>query len=195
MKKEKTPVQKRIQKKQITKEILLGLLKTGAILGIALTAPGVLKIFKDFDQRKPWDEYYPSSIEKLTKRLYRQGRVEIKYDESTPVVKITNKGKVEILKYDLDKIVIKRPDHWDGKWRLVMFDISDQYKKIRDLIRDKLKGIGFYQFQESVFIYPYPCEKEIVYIREVLDIPHSIKLLRADRVENHKELIRIFKLD
>lgn len=181
-------------KKHITKEIIIGLLKTGAILALAVTAPGVLKIFKNHDQNDPWFEYYPSSIERLAKRLYRQGMVEIKHENGLPVVKITDKGKVENLKYDLNRLSIKPQKKWDGKWRLAVFDISRKYNKIRDLIRYRLKAMGFYKFQESVFIYPYPCEKEIQYMREVLQVPHSIKLIRADRIENDKQLKQIFAL-
>ncbi len=181
-------------KKHITKEIIIGILKTGAILALAVTAPGVLKVFKNNDQDDPWFEYYPSSIERLAKRLYRQGIVEIKRENGLPVVKITDKGKVENLKYDLDRLCIKAPKKWDGKWRLVVFDISRKYNKVRDLIRYRLKAMGFYKFQESVFIYPYPCEKEVQYLREVLNVPHSIKLIRADRIENDKQLRQIFSL-
>lgn len=181
-------------RKYITKETLLGILKTGAVLGLAVTAPGTLKIFKNFGKEDPWYEYYPSTIERLTRKLYRQGMVETKYEHGIPVVKITNKGIVEVLKYDLDKMEIKPQKKWDGKWRLVVFDISKKYNKVRDLIRNKLKAMNFYKFQDSVFIYPYPCEKEIQYLREVLQIPHTIKLIRADRIENDKQLREIFKL-
>lgn len=184
-----------IHKKYITKDTLLTLLKTGIILCIAVTAPGALKLFKGYGKKKPWCEYYPSSLERTAKSLLRQGKVEIKTEKDIPIVKITNKGREKILRYDLDKIAIKKPVHWDGKWRLVVFDINNKYKKTRDIIRGKLKGMGFYQFQESVFIYPYPCEKEIVYLREVLHVPHSIKLIRADRIENDSELRKIFKLN
>lgn len=189
------PKEKKLSdKKHINKEIFIGLLKTGAILALAVTAPGVIKIFKDFNQKKPWDEYYPSTIERLAKKLFRQGIVEIKNEEGIPTVQITDKGKVEVFKYDLDRLSIKPQKKWDGKWRLVVFDISRKYNKIRDLIRNRLKIMGFYKFQESVFIYPYPCEKEIQYMREVLHVPHSIKLIRADRIENDKQLKQIFNL-
>lgn len=182
-------------RKYITKEVLLGILKTGILFGVAVTAPGVLKIFKDFDKKDPWYEYYPSSIERIINKLYRQGIVEIKEVGGKPVVKITQRGKVEILKYELDNLMIKKPNKWDGKWRLVIFDISNKFRKARDLVREKLKNMGFYKFQESVFIYPYPCENEIQYLREVLHVPHDIKLIRADRIENDKELRQIFKLN
>lgn len=181
-------------KKYITKEIILGLLKTGAVLALAVSAPGVLKLFKGYGKKQPWDEYYPSTIERIAKRLYRQGMVEIREDSGVPVVRITNKGNVEVLKYDLEKLTIKPQKKWDGKWRLVIFDIAEKYKKIREIVRRKLQEIGFYKFQESVFVYPYPCEKEISFMREVLHVPHSIKLIRADRIENDRELRKIFKL-
>lgn len=181
-------------KRYITKEILLGILKTGAVLGLAVTAPGALKIFKNFGEKNPWCEYYPSTIERLTKRLYREGIVEIKHKNGIPVVKISKRGQAEILKYNLDNLEIKLQTHWDGKWRLVIFDISNKYHKIRNIVRNKLNSMGFYKFQESVFVYPYPCEKEIQYLREVLQVPHSIKLIRADRIENDRQLRQIFKL-
>lgn len=184
-----------LERKNITKEILLGILKTGAILTLATVAPGTLKIFKNFGGKDPWYEYYPSSIEKVTRRLYRKGIVEIKYNHNIPTVKISQQGKVEVLRYDLDKLKIKSQTHWDGKWRLVIFDIAEKYKKIRDVVRCKLKEMGFYQFQDSVFIYPYPCEKEIIFLREILLVPHSIKLVRADRIENDDDLRQIFKIN
>lgn len=182
------------ERKHITKEILLGLLKTGAVLGIAIFAPGALRVFKNFDKGELWEDYYPSSLERVANRLYRHGWVEVKYVDGQPVVKITDTGKVEVLKYDLEKMEIKPQKAWDGRWRLVIFDIAEKYRGIRDLVRDKLKQMGFYQFQESVFINPYPCEKEIKYLREVLNVPHSIKLIRADRIENDRDFKKIFKL-
>lgn len=183
------------EKEDITKEILLGILKTGAVLGLAIFAPGVLRVFKDYGRDEYWREYYPSSIEKVTKRLYRRGYVEVVYEKGKPAVKITDKGKVEILRYDLEKLQINKPPKWDGKWRLVIFDIPEKYRNSRDLIRSKLKQLGFYQFQKSVFIYPYPCEKEIKFLREVLGVPHAIKLIKADKVENDEELRKIFSLN
>lgn len=184
-----------VERKNITKDILLGILKTGALLTLATVAPGTLKIFKNFGEKDPWFEYYPSSIERVTRRLYRKGMVEIKYNQKIPTVQISQNGKIEILSYDLDKLRIKSQTHWDGKWRLVIFDIAEKYKKIREIVRVKLKELGFYQFQDSVFIYPYPCEKEIIYLREILLVPHSIKLVRADRIENDEDLRKIFKLN
>lgn len=182
------------RKRNITRDILLSILKTGAILGIALMVPNALKILKNFGKEDDWNDYYPSSIERLTGSLYRHGFVKIKYVNGQPIVILTDKGRVEILKYDLSKLEITPMKIWDNKWRLVIFDIPEIEKYAREFIRKKLQEMNFFQFQKSVFINPYPCEKEIKYIREVLEVPHAIKLLRADRIENEKELKEIFHL-
>ncbi len=182
------------ERNHINKEKFLALLKLGAVLFVAFTAPGALRIFKNKFEDSPWEEYYPSSVKRTVQKLWRAGYVEIKHAGKDTVVKLTKKGKTEILKYNLDSLEIKKPNSWDNHWRLVIFDIPEEEKVKREIFRDNLKNLGFYQMQESVFIFPYPCEKELQFLREVLEIPHNVKLIRADRIENDKDLRRIFHL-
>lgn len=182
------------EKDHITKEKFLALLKLGAVLFVAFTAPGALRIFKNKLEDSPWENYYPSSLDRTTQRLWREGYVEIKKNGKDTVVKLTKKGKTEILKYNFDSLEIKKPKTWDGQWRLVIFDILEKDKAKREIFRDKLKQLEFFQMQESVFVYPYPCEKELQFLREVLEIPHNVKLIRANRIENDADLRGIFHL-
>lgn len=43
---------------------------------------------------------------------------------------------------------------WDGKWRVVIFDIEEKKKVVRNFLRRKLVSLGFGQLQESVYISP-----------------------------------------
>jgi len=43
---------------------------------------------------------------------------------------------------------------WDEKWYLVIFDIPEKMKRKRDILREKLKLLGFGQLQASVWISP-----------------------------------------
>jgi len=52
---------------------------------------------------------------------------------------------------------------WDKKWRIILFDIPTLMDKQRHVFRSRLKNIGAYMFQKSVFVFPYPCEEEIGY--------------------------------
>jgi len=43
---------------------------------------------------------------------------------------------------------------WDGKWRIVIFDIREKDRKDRDFLRFKLVSLGFGKLQESVYVTP-----------------------------------------
>jgi len=73
-----------------------------------------------------------------------------------------------------------------------MFDIPRKYNWTRDVFRQKLKEIGFYQLQESVFILPYPCEKEVILLAEILNIVDFVYLIKTQDFNNYKELKEAF---
>lgn len=184
-----------VEKEHITQDILLGILKTGVLLTVAITAPNILQVINSFvDKKKEWGNYYPSSVGRQITKLWRKGFVDVKETKDGHIVTITDKGKTEILKYDVENLTIPKQKSWDGKWRMVFFDIATGYDKARHLFQNKLKALGFFQMQKSVYIYPYPCEKEICFLREIYNIPHSIKLAKVEKLENDKELRSIFRL-
>lgn len=185
---------KRVIKDTITSETFLELLKAGVALFVAFSAPGALKLFQGSFKNTKWEEYYPSTIERKTFKLWRKGYVEIKETEGKTIVKLTEKGEAEIFNCSVKDLEINKPVIWDGKWRLVFFDIPEYKKSKRNVFQTKLKDLGFFPMQESVYVYPYPCEKEIKFLREVLEIPHDVKLIRADRIENDEDLRGVFEV-
>ena len=74
-----------------------------------------------------------------------------------------------------------------------MFDIPEFKKSARETLRKRLKKLGFFQFQKSVWIYPYPCEQEIDFISEVFMVAPYINLLTI-KLEDDEPLRIKFKL-
>lgn len=107
------------------------------------------------DNKYPQRRSYLSALEKLLKtesieKVIEGGKVKLR---------ITPKGlKILSTKFDLEKFT-KRP--WDGKWRMVVFDILESHKKQRERLRGFLKSLGFGLLQESVWISPFPIENEL----------------------------------
>lgn len=66
-------------------------------------------------------------------------------------LKLTEEGKKRLDNL-LPKVLPPKP--WNGKWYLVIFDIPEQMKKRRDILREKLKLLGFSQLQASCWISP-----------------------------------------
>lgn len=89
---------------------------------------------------------------------------------------------------------LAQPKKWDGRWRVVIFDIWESRRSVRDRLRFLLRRIGFVKIQNSVWVYPYDCEEVIVLIRAELKTGKSVSYLIADALEGDSELRKIFGL-
>ena len=83
---------------------------------------------------------------------------------------------------------------WDQKWRIIMFDVWERRRRVRDELRETLKEIGFVKVQDSAWAYPYPCEKLLVFLRTHLKLGLGILYVVADEIEYDEKLRQHFKL-
>lgn len=107
---------------------------------------------------------------------------------------ITLKGEKRLRNMVIDEVIIKNPKRWDGKWRLVMYDLPIRFKKARDAFRFKLKDLGFFQFQKSAWIYPYPCEGEILFVADFFGVRKYIEILEVDKILDDRKIKAHFGL-
>lgn len=138
--------------------------------------------------------YLESSIKDGVDRLLRRGRVEVRDTDDGREVRITDKGKTEVIKYRLGELNLIKPEKWDGKWRLVIFDVDENMRNKRDELRRWLVKLGLRLMQKSVWIYPYPLEEQIKFLREILATPHAVKLVTAEKIDNDHDLREWFDL-
>lgn len=71
---------------------------------------------------------------------------------------ITEKGMEKIFRVGLK--VRGKQRRTDGKYQMVVFDISEKKRKARDELRLSLKLLGHKEFQKSIWISPYEVLKE-----------------------------------
>lgn len=107
---------------------------------------------------------------------------------------LTQKGERKLRAIFIDEVVIKRKKKWDGRWRLVMYDLPIRFKRARDLFRWKLKDLGLYQFQKSVWIYPYPCEGELLFVADFFGVRKYVEILEVSKILNDTKLKARFGL-
>lgn len=50
---------------------------------------------------------------------------------------------------------------WDGKWRILGFDIEEEKRSLRNIFRKFLHRFGFGMLQKSLYISPLPLEEDI----------------------------------
>ena len=179
------------QKGKIQKKILLMLL-AGLSLSMSKSPKRHFRIIRE--ARKEWEQIDKRALEVAIESLYKSRLVDQKTNrDGTVTFILSNDGKKEALTYDIDNIkIIPRP--WDRKWRIVIYDIPDKLKKIREIFRDHLKRLGFIELQHSVFTLPYNCKKEIDYIIEFYNIRRFVRYIEATHLDNELDLKNKFHI-
>ena len=103
---------------------------------------------------------------------------------------LTAKGTAKLEQLGFWRSVKKQK--WDGLWRIIIFDISEDKKTDREALRQKLKRFGFYHLQKSVFVFPYDCEKEITALADFFLANDSIEYITAKTLGSKEVAIKIF---
>lgn len=143
--------------------------------------------------RKGWKQIKEAELKLEIRKLYRSRLIGTKSNhDGTLTLILTEKGRQKALRYNLDNMKIS-PHHWDGKWRVVIFDIPEKRRNARDALRNKLKNLGFHELQKSVFVYPFHCKDEIDFIVELFDLRPHVRYGTFDSIDNDLHLRNIFK--
>lgn len=192
---DRSQFQDRIEKEEKTKARIKEILKVlagGAVIGVSFLIPTAPMALAPFLIEK--NKFDQSTYNRAISRLEKQKLVKIVYEDEQTLIKITEKGRVRALRYKLSEIQVKKPKVWDKKWRIVIFDIPEKHKRMREIFRDHLKMMGFYMLQKSVWVHPYPCADEIEFLRQVFSVSINVTYILAEKIENTEGLEEHFKL-
>lgn len=184
-------MKEKYSKGELAKEILKGLALGGFIVA-CFVAPNLAQIIKLFETKDYKDR---KKLKRSFNNLNKQRLVDIYYDKKgNKIIKITEEGRRRVLTYRYEDLKINIPKKWDKLWRLVIFDIPEVHKKARDAMTYKLKDIGFYPVQKSVFIFPHDCKNEIDFICEYFKIRDYVNYLVIKEIEDDSFLKKHFNL-
>lgn len=177
---------------EIVKDILYWLMVAGAV-SVAATSPFFLvniikglKKGRKYKRKKVYDTFY---------RLRKQGCIKIEKKGHQIYISLTEKGKKKAGWLQIDALKIKRPRKWDKKWRIVIFDISQLKRIYREALRGKLKELGFYPLQKSVWIHAFDCRDEIELLKNFFGLTDKeVRLIVAQDIGKDTWLKKFFKL-
>jgi len=185
-----------VGQEMLTKKIMYGLL-IGGVFAIAATSPyfGFYLQKKLFSSSKKKSRTSKQQWNNAFYYMKRRGYLNFEKKNGQIYITLTKEGKKKVGKYSIDDLKIEKPKKWDGKWRIVIFDIPDITRLTREALRGKLIEFGFYKLQQSIWVFPYECTKEIKFIRQFfgLDAKH-LQLIVAAELEEEEKLCRIFKV-
>ncbi len=189
----------RSKRNEVAKIILKGLFWGGAI-AIASTSPFFFprvlpKIIKYAKYQKKKKEIEKRKFYNAFYNLKKQGLVKMEYKGKQLYISLTEEGRKQCGKYQIDDLKIKKPLRWDKKWRVLIFDIGEKYKMKREALRGKLKELGLFPLQKSVWVCPYDFFGEMDILRRFFGLKHKeMKIITASEIESDREIKTFFGL-
>lgn len=82
----------------------------------------------------------------IVHRLKEKGWVQTYKKEGKIIVKLTGRGRNQLA---IENALKQKK--WDGQFRIVIFDIPEKHRKVRDVLRRRLKEWGFVSWQKSIW--------------------------------------------
>ena len=188
-------VEKGIQNRlnSLTKEILLtlGMVGFAAVAAFSGNAIQLLKYTPLGDRKRSIKAY---EINKYLKRLVERGLIEKYRKNNVEFIQITDEGKRLLLRYELEGLHAKKRQKWDGLYRVVIFDITEDRRQLRDKLRSSLRSFGFLQMQQSVWIYPYACRDIIELLKKYLNFKGEVIYMTVNDIDIGESLKKDFNL-
>lgn len=170
--------------------------KYGSFLGDFLTLVGEAAGFE-------WPPEYSEAWRK--KQLYgprekyyhtvwqakKKGLVKEVSKNGKSFLELTQKGQLEQL---VSRMGVTKQENWDGKWRMVIFDIPEEAHDKRDHLRRLLKRQGFVKLQASVLVSPYSLNREALTYLKNSGLMQYIRIGKIEEFDEDSDLRRKFKL-
>lgn len=169
----------KITKGDVRRTVLTSV-KGAGILAMGLIAPNVLQIFGKrgiihINEREK------EIIARARNDLIQNGCLK---KDAQGYLRLTEKGEEKLQSYELSDYELVIPKIWDKKWRVLIFDIPEYRKALRNKIRQTLINIGFLRVQDSVWIFPHDCEELVALLKADFKVGKDLLYLIVEKIEN-----------
>lgn len=189
-------VESEAKKKRRKTELKQALLATVALTGVVLVAaiapnaPAALMKLPSMQRAKLRYQYRT-----VLGRLAAQGHIAFEEQDGRRYARITDEGR-KALMFEKEKAKMRnlRKKRWNERWRVVIFDVPERRRRIRDRLRIMMQETGFVRLQDSVWVFPYDCEEFISLLKAELKIGAAVLYMVVEQIENDKHLRAHFGL-
>ena len=179
-------------KSEIAKDILSWIFIGGAVV-IAASSPYFL--CNILSAKANFKKYPKKKVSDTFTSLRKNGILNVQTKNNQIYISLTEKGKHKAGRFQIDALEIKRPNQWDKKYRVLIFDISQEKKIKREALRGKLIGLRFYPFQKRVWVHAFDCRDEIALLKEFFGLSDmEMNLMLVEKIEGDQKLRNFFEL-
>ncbi|OHA40384.1 MAG: hypothetical protein A3G59_02625 [Candidatus Taylorbacteria bacterium RIFCSPLOWO2_12_FULL_47_20] len=171
-------------------QVVLGTIGLAGLITVAMVAPNALQAFAKLG-------LIPGKRKK--ERIQQSYRILLKHGflekDENDFVRITEKGEARLKEFEIINKRFSLKQKWDGRWRILIFDIPEKKRVLRDGIRKTLTATGFKHLQHSVWIYPYDCKDTVSLLKKDFEIGKDLIYIITEKIEYDETLRKHFDLE
>lgn len=172
---------------------LLAAAAIGGVVLIAAMAPNAAQLLRYMPGYKKGARFNYQAKTALG-RLIAKGLITFEERDGKRYARVTETGERLLALESMRKGSGQKPKRWDGRWRVVLFDIPERRRRVRNRLRIFMQEYGFVRLQDSAWIYPYDCEDLIALAKANFRIGADALYMIVERLERDKHLREHFGL-
>lgn len=184
---------KRIRRLQTFQQGLLAAVAISSVVLIAATIPNAAQLLRYMPGYRKGARFNYQARTALG-RLKAKGLITFEERDGKRYARVTEAGEQVLALESMRKGSVKKPKRWDGRWRVVLFDIPERRRGVRDRLRIFMQEYGFVRLQDSAWIYPYDCEDLIALVKANFRIGTDVLYMIVEQLERDKHLREHFGL-
>ena len=172
---------------------ILAVLFVGAVVVAPGGVAGTMEVVQKFFAGERVDPREEEKVRRALRYLRSKKLIDVQRQYQKEVFSLTKLGYFKARKL-MRSFGIPKPKKWDGKWRLVVFDIPHLKKDKSDWFRSQLKNLGFANIQKSIWVHPYECRDQVFFLTDIAFIKPYVRYVVAEEVTGGKDLRRRFEI-
>ncbi|RPF53893.1 phenylacetic acid degradation operon negative regulatory protein PaaX [Aquisalibacillus elongatus] len=118
------------------------------------------------------------SVRAAISRMSKQGWVQSEKRGNRSYYSLTEQGKARMEEASR-RIYQTAAPHWDGQWRMLIYNIPEHKRNLRDELRKELVWSGFGSLSNSCWITPNPLEEQVHRMIEKYDISDYVTFFKG----------------
>jgi len=181
---------KKRQKRHMRNAVLLTVGAVG-LIAVAAIAPNAVRLLETTGINARL-RYQTKTV---LGRLKQDGEIEFVERDGKSYARLTKKGR-RTLALHREKLRLQEPrrKRWDKRYRLIIFDVPEKRKRVRERIRREFQEAGFLRIQDSAWIYPHDCEAFIALLKAELHIGRDVLYVVIESIEGDARIRKHFNL-
>lgn len=143
--------------------------------------------FTQFDEKNQaiFDLFLNQKTKGTLSGLLKEGCIEKNEKDNT--YKLTDKGFLELsLLFPFCRFLKEK---WDGKWRIISYEIPEKKREIRDRLRREMEGWGLGPWHRSFWLTPHPIIETLRSLVSQKEEEKYIQSFEADHVFGERTVL------